>query len=85
MISARFDHHLHQFFPLVSSDATSQIVEQRRRYKNASVDIYQIFPSPALRSIINHNAVFHLCRDRHAGKISSNLIFFFLQLINQTE
>lgn len=83
MISARFDHHFHQFFPVVSSDATSQIVEQRRRYKNASVDIYQIFPSPALRSIINHNAVFHLCRDRHAGKILLLillLLFFFFTI-----
>lgn len=78
MISAWFDHHLHQFFPVVSSDATSQIVEQRGRYKNASLDIYQIFPSPALRSIINHNAIFHLCRDRHAGKII--LLFFFFTI-----
>lgn len=82
MISAWFDYHFHQFFPVVSSDATSQIVEQRGRYKNASLDIYQIFPSSALRSIINHNAIFHLCRDRHAGKIMWNLIIF-LQLINE--
>ena len=94
MISARLHHHLHQFFPLVSSDATGQIVEQRRRYKNPSVDVYQIFPSPALRSIVNHNAIFHLCRDRHAGKINkiiiiinkinnNNKIIIILQLINK--
>ena len=88
MISARLHHHLHQFFPLVSSDATGQIVEQRRRYKNPSVDVYQIFPSPALRSIVNHNAIFHLCRDRHAGKINKiiiiiNKIIIILQLINK--
>lgn len=71
---AGYQHHLHQFFPALPRDAISQTPQPWRGHPHAVVDLYEIFPSFALRRSLDCHALLYLRRHRNAGNISSFLL-----------